>query len=96
MAKSKIIGEIDLRKMEEQLERHLDRVFSNQNNNKGCEELKVTIKEEWELDATKLKVNNLIDEGAYGSVYKGVYDGQQVAGIYYAMLVYTCVHKFYN
>ncbi|KAH0720900.1 hypothetical protein KY289_006233 [Solanum tuberosum] len=68
--------------MDEQLERHLDRVFSNNN---GCTEetnkleVIMTKKQEWELDPTKLKVNNIIAKGAYGSVYKGVYDGKQVA-----------------
>ncbi|KAK4721268.1 hypothetical protein R3W88_011501 [Solanum pinnatisectum] len=79
MAKSRIITKTDLKRMDEQLERHLDKLFS-----KGCDEskkLEVTKKQEWELDPTKLKVNvnNLIAEGAYGSVYKGVYNGQQVA-----------------
>ncbi|KAK6791373.1 hypothetical protein RDI58_010454 [Solanum bulbocastanum] len=79
MAKSRIITKTDLKRMDEQLERHLDNLFS-----KGCDEskkLEVTKKQEWELDPTKLKVNvnNLIAEGAYGSVYKGVYNGQQVA-----------------
>jgi len=39
----------------------------------------MTKKQEWELDPTKLKVNTIIAKGAYGSVYKGVYDGKQVA-----------------
>ncbi|KAK4725046.1 hypothetical protein R3W88_027825 [Solanum pinnatisectum] len=79
MAKSRIIAKIDLRRMDEQRERHL---FSNNN---GCTEetnkleLIMTKKQEWELDPTKLKVNNIIAKGAYGSVYKGVYDGKQVA-----------------
>ncbi|XP_049342665.1 serine/threonine-protein kinase STY13-like [Solanum verrucosum] len=82
MAKSRIIAKIDLRRMDEQLERHLDRVFSNNN---GCTEetnkleLIMTKKQEWELDPTKLKVNTIIAKGTYGSVYKGVYDGKQVA-----------------
>ncbi|KAK4373196.1 hypothetical protein RND71_008580 [Anisodus tanguticus] len=65
--------------MDEQLERHLDRMF---NDHKDCKESKVEVskKEEWELDPSKkLKVNNLIGQGAYGSVYKGFYDGKEVA-----------------
>lgn len=83
MAKSTIVTKTDLKRMDEQLERHLDKLFR-----KGCDEtksLEVTKKQEWELDPTKLKinVNHLIAEGAYGSVYKGYYNGQEVAGIYY-------------
>lgn len=85
MAKSRIIAERDLRRMEEQLERHLDRLYGKRSN---CHN------EEWELDPKKLKVNNLIGQGAYGSVYKGVYDGKQVAGIQYAILVFTCTNAF--
>lgn len=64
--------------MNEQLERHLDRLFSKLiiNNIKGCDEskkLKVMKKQEWVFDLTKLKVNNLMAEGAYISVSKGVY-----------------------
>ncbi|KAK4375268.1 hypothetical protein RND71_005945 [Anisodus tanguticus] len=66
--------------MEEQLERYLDRVFGE---HKGCNESNVEVctkKEEWELDPKKkLKINNLIGQGAYGSVYKGFYEGKEVA-----------------
>ncbi|MCD7464561.1 hypothetical protein HAX54_052989 [Datura stramonium] len=37
------------------------------------------MKEEWELDPRKLTVKNLIGFGGFGSVYKGFYDGKQVA-----------------
>ncbi|XP_059306569.1 serine/threonine-protein kinase STY13-like [Lycium ferocissimum] len=81
MAKTRTRAEIDLKRMDEQLERQLDRMFSD---HKGCEESKkvevITNKEEWKLDPNKkLKVNNLIGQGAYGSVYKGLYDGKEVA-----------------
>ncbi|PHT31226.1 hypothetical protein CQW23_27563 [Capsicum baccatum] len=65
--------------MDEQLDKHLARIFG-ENNKKGFEECEVTkVVEEWELDPKKLKISNFIAEGAYGSVYKGVYDGKQVA-----------------
>ncbi|PHT97836.1 hypothetical protein BC332_33241 [Capsicum chinense] len=79
MAKNQIKAEIDLRRMNEQLDKHLARIFS-ENNKKGFEECEVTkVVEEWELDPKKLKISKFIAEGAYGSVYKGVYDGKQVA-----------------
>ncbi|XP_033515728.1 uncharacterized protein [Nicotiana tomentosiformis] len=74
MVKTRTRADIDLRRMGEQLQRHLDRVFSD---HKSCEseESKVQIitKEEWELECQKIKVKSLIDQGAYGSFYKGVY-----------------------
>ncbi|RZC67772.1 hypothetical protein C5167_011464 [Papaver somniferum] len=35
--------------------------------------------EEWEIDLSKLGIKDVIAHGTYGSVYKGVYDGQDVA-----------------
>ncbi|KAH0705747.1 hypothetical protein KY285_010282 [Solanum tuberosum] len=36
-------------------------------------------KQEWELDASKLTVENLIGFGGFGAVYTGLYDDKQVA-----------------
>ncbi|WMV28712.1 hypothetical protein MTR67_022097 [Solanum verrucosum] len=36
-------------------------------------------KQEWELDASKLTVKKLIGLGGFGVVYKGIYNGKQVA-----------------
>lgn len=36
-------------------------------------------KEEWELDPRKLTINNLIGFGGFGLVYRGRYDGKQIA-----------------
>ncbi|CAN6439686.1 unnamed protein product [Victoria cruziana] len=64
---------IDLKSLDYQLEKHLSRVWSR------------TTKEgqgpkaEWEIDLSKLEVKNVIAQGTYGTVYKGVYDGQDVA-----------------
>ncbi|KAF3630457.1 hypothetical protein FXO37_28468 [Capsicum annuum] len=56
--------------MDEQLDKHLARIFG-ENNKKGFEECEVTkVVEEWELDPKKLKIIKFIAEGAYGSVYK--------------------------
>eukprot|EP00246_Nothoceros_aenigmaticus_P001306 TRINITY_DN11814_c0_g1_i1.p1 TRINITY_DN11814_c0_g1~~TRINITY_DN11814_c0_g1_i1.p1 ORF type:complete len:224 (+),score=37.37 TRINITY_DN11814_c0_g1_i1:135-806(+) len=35
--------------------------------------------EEWELDPTKLLLKNVIAQGTYGTVHRGVYDGKDVA-----------------
>ncbi|KAI3995064.1 hypothetical protein MKX01_020836 [Papaver californicum] len=35
--------------------------------------------EEWEIDLSKLSMKDVIAHGTYGVVYKGVYDGQDVA-----------------
>ncbi|KAM3283177.1 hypothetical protein P3S67_026822 [Capsicum chacoense] len=82
MAKNQIKVEIDLRRMDEQLDKHFARIFG-ENNKKGfeeCSKVEVTkVVEEWELDPKKLKISKFIAEGAYGSVYKGVYDRKQVA-----------------
>nr|GEY27134.1 serine/threonine-protein kinase HT1-like [Tanacetum cinerariifolium] len=40
---------------------------------------KTKIEEEWEIDVTRLDIKNVIANGTYGIVYKGVYNGQDVA-----------------
>ncbi|KAG2325345.1 hypothetical protein Bca52824_008073 [Brassica carinata] len=36
--------------------------------------------QEWEIDLSKLDMNHVLARGTYGTVYRGVYAGQQVAG----------------
>lgn len=36
-------------------------------------------KEEWEIDLSKLVLKSIVARGTYGTVYKGVFDGQDVA-----------------
>ncbi|CAL5324562.1 unnamed protein product [Camellia sinensis] len=36
-------------------------------------------REEWEIDLAKLDIKNAIAHGTYGTVYRGTYDGQDVA-----------------
>ncbi|XP_033140546.1 serine/threonine-protein kinase STY13 isoform X2 [Brassica rapa] len=64
---------IDLKNLDIQLEKHLSRVWSR-NIEKNPKP-----KEEWEIDLAKLEMRNVIARGAYGIVYKGIYDGQDVA-----------------
>lgn len=64
---------IDFKSWDVQLEKHLSRVWSR-------EREAYTRKEEWEFDLCKLDIRYLIAHGAYGTVYRGAYDGQDVAG----------------
>eukprot|EP00262_Sarcandra_glabra_P008982 TRINITY_DN22939_c0_g1_i1.p1 TRINITY_DN22939_c0_g1~~TRINITY_DN22939_c0_g1_i1.p1 ORF type:complete len:392 (+),score=82.73 TRINITY_DN22939_c0_g1_i1:155-1330(+) len=63
---------IDLKSLDFQLEKHLSRVWSR---DRGVQRPK----EEWEIDLSKLDLGPVIAHGTYGTVYKGVYDGQNVA-----------------
>ncbi|XP_062085528.1 serine/threonine-protein kinase STY13-like [Humulus lupulus] len=36
-------------------------------------------KEEWRIDVSRLELKHVIAQGTYGTVYRGVYDGQDVA-----------------
>ncbi|KAL3849890.1 hypothetical protein ACJIZ3_011772 [Penstemon smallii] len=45
----------------------------------STEEYNYTKTEEWEIDLGKLDIKNVIAYGTYGTVYKAVYDGQDVA-----------------
>ncbi|PKA62038.1 Serine/threonine-protein kinase HT1 [Apostasia shenzhenica] len=71
--------QIDLRSLDEQLERHLNRALTMEKKKKGNEDDRRKEKEEWEIDPTKLLIKGLIARGTFGSVHRGVYDGQDVA-----------------
>ncbi|KAL0662254.1 hypothetical protein Bca4012_099091 [Brassica carinata] len=65
---------IDLKSLDKQLEEHLSRVWSRN--------LEITHKakeEEWEINLAKLETENVIARGTFGTVYKGIYDGEAVA-----------------
>ncbi|GMY16714.1 serine/threonine-protein kinase STY13-like [Fagus crenata] len=63
---------IDFKSLDIQLEKHLSRVWSREIEVNGH-------KEEWEIDLSKLDLRVVVAQGTYGTVYKGVYDGQDVA-----------------
>ncbi|KAF5200172.1 Mitogen-activated protein kinase kinase kinase [Thalictrum thalictroides] len=63
---------IDLKSLDIQLEKHLSRVWSRDKET-------TKPKEEWEIDLSKLDIRHVIAHGTYGTVYRGVYDGQDVA-----------------
>lgn len=64
---------IDLRNLDKQLEKHMSRAWSMEKREAPRS------KEEWEIDPTKLVINSAIARGTYGKVYRGIYDGQEVA-----------------
>ncbi|XP_031476087.1 serine/threonine-protein kinase STY13-like [Nymphaea colorata] len=64
--------QIDLKSLDYQLEKHMSRVWSK---DKEAQRPRA----EWEIDLSKLDVKSVIAHGTYGTVYRGVYDGQDVA-----------------
>lgn len=64
---------IDLKSLDIQLEKHLSRVWSR---NIGSPKPN----EDWEIDLSKLDLKNVVAHGTYGTVYRGTYDTQDVAG----------------
>ncbi|CAN1270963.1 Serine/threonine-protein kinase STY13 [Linum perenne] len=65
---------IDFKSWDIQLEKHLSRAWSRDR------EVVQSRKEEWEIDLGKLDIRHVIAHGTYGTVYRGNYDGQDVAG----------------
>lgn len=64
---------IDFKSWDVQLEKHLSRAWSRDREAQ-------TKKEKWEIDLGKLDIKSVIAHGTYGTVYRGTYDGQDVAG----------------
>eukprot|EP01018_Ginkgo_biloba_P013750 Gb_27646 [translate_table: standard] len=65
--------QIDLKSLDEQLQKHMIRAWTMEKESRRP-------REEWEIDPTKLVVKSVIARGTYGTVHRGVYDGQDVAG----------------
>ncbi|KAF5462670.1 hypothetical protein F2P56_018658 [Juglans regia] len=61
---------IDFKSWDIQLDRHLSRAWESEVQ---------TRKEEWEIDLSKLDLRYDVAHGTYGIIYRGVYDGQDVA-----------------
>lgn len=64
---------IDFKSWDVQLEKHLSRVWSRER------ELLPPKTEEWEIELAKLDMRHEIARGTYGTVFRGAYDGQDVA-----------------
>ncbi|MBA0715261.1 hypothetical protein Golax_014170 [Gossypium laxum] len=65
---------IDFKSWDLQLDKHLSRALSRDRGISSTIE-----KEEWEIDLAKLDIRNAIAHGTYGTVYRGLYDTQDVA-----------------
>ncbi|MBA0859128.1 hypothetical protein Goshw_003576 [Gossypium schwendimanii] len=65
---------IDFKSWDLQLDKHLSRALSRDRGISSTIE-----KEEWEIDLAKLDIRNAIAYGTYGTVYRGLYDTQDVA-----------------
>lgn len=83
--------QIDLKSLDEQLQKHLSRAWTmEKNKNRGEQEQeteaarRVTVgptrRQEWEIDPSKLTVKGAIARGTFGTVHRGIYDGLDVAG----------------
>ncbi|KAA8542657.1 hypothetical protein F0562_023844 [Nyssa sinensis] len=84
--------QIDLKSLDEQLERHLNRAWTMEKNKKKEEDSESTAtaatttittvtrqRDEWEIDPSKLIIKGVIARGTFGTVHRGIYDGQDVA-----------------
>ncbi|KDP31115.1 hypothetical protein JCGZ_11491 [Jatropha curcas] len=92
--------QIDLKSLDEQLERHLNKVWTMDKNKKAddgnltahaaVDDTAVTtirtsaatfkkVRQEWEIDPSKLIIKSVIARGSFGIVHRGIYDGQDVA-----------------
>ncbi|CAD5194054.1 unnamed protein product [Musa acuminata subsp. malaccensis] len=89
--------QIDLKSLDEQLERHLSRAWTMEKRKeeerrerrredrawtmekRKEEERRERRREEWEIDPSKLLIKGVIARGTFGTVHRGVYDGQDVA-----------------
>ncbi|KAL5202348.1 hypothetical protein ABZP36_013300 [Zizania latifolia] len=86
--------QIDLKSLDEQLERHLSRAWTMEKrkeeaaaaDNRGKPALATAHsqhrrqrREDWEIDPTKLVIRGVIARGTFGTVHRGVYDGHDVA-----------------
>lgn len=82
--------QIDLKSLDEQLERHLSRAWtmekrkeeaSGGTDQRGARQhSRRPRREDWEIDPAKLVVKGVIARGTFGTVHRGIYDAHDVAG----------------
>jgi len=97
--------QIDLKSIDEQLERHLNKVLTIDKKKRSDEDedadqvhvhtsataspkfrpasTRLSLKkqkQEWEIDPSKLIIKSVIARGTFGTVHRGIYDTQDVAG----------------
>lgn len=65
--------QIDLKSLDIQLEKKLSKIWLN-----GVLGSRKP-KDEWEIDLSKLEIRYVVARGTYGTVYRGIHDGQDVA-----------------
>lgn len=82
--------QIDLKSLDEQLQRHLNRALTLERKRKEQEEeeqLQLQLQQhqpsraDWEIDPSKLLIKSVIARGTFGTVHRGLYDGLDVAGL---------------
>ncbi|KAK3005155.1 hypothetical protein RJ639_017161 [Escallonia herrerae] len=92
--------QIDLKSLDEQLERHLNRAWTMEKNKKKQSDSDYSTttyhpttttafatavvatprrRQEWEIDPSKLIIKGVLARGTFGTVHRGIYDGQDVA-----------------
>jgi hypothetical protein len=78
----------DIKRLDEQLDKHINRVWAMKNDEKG-KKIRVAAREDWEIDPDKLVVKQPIARGAFGTVHRGLYDGKHIAGLnFYAFFFF--------
>lgn len=83
--------QIDLKSIDEQLQRHLSRAWTMEKNKKYTDnngqgedgergrDTEIPIRYDWEIDSSKLIIKSVIARGTFGTVHRGIYDGLDVA-----------------
>jgi hypothetical protein len=82
--------QIDLKTLDEQLERHLARAWTMEKPPpRKDRDAENKPREPWEADPARLVVRGVIARGTFGTVHRGVYDGIDVAGPYSTPILTT-------
>ncbi|KAG6581025.1 hypothetical protein SDJN03_21027, partial [Cucurbita argyrosperma subsp. sororia] len=78
--------QIDLKSLDEQFQRHLSKAWTMEKNKRKDDEeggggrRPGITRQEWEIDPSKLIIKAVLARGTFGTVHRGIYDGQDVAG----------------